>query len=130
MACIVKNKEFDSTAKRLDIHPELLEDILYKLTNKDNIENPSDDQIKAELSRNKSNIWTSENNFKKAEKYWENHFSTPTVVNTQEELNALKSTIAQTMGENSIVEKRLYNGGWEVNVVKPTLVKEESLKEQ
>lgn len=126
MACIVKNKEFDSTAKRLDIHLELLEDILYKLTNKDNIENPSDDQIRAELSRNKSNTWTSEDNFKKAEKYWENHFSTPTVVNTQEELNALKSTITQTMGENSIVEKRLYNGGWEVSVVKPTLVNKES----
>lgn len=120
-SCVRKDREFVSTAKRLDIHPELLEDILYKLTNKDSIENPSDDQIKAELSRNKSNTWTSEDNFKKAEKYWENHFSTPTVVNTQEELNAIKSTIAQTMGENSIVEKRLYNGGWEVSVVEPTL---------
>ena len=123
MACIVRNKEFDTLAKDININPDVLESILYKLTNQEGRESyPTKEEILKEFQNGKSNEWSNEDSFKKAQNYWKEHFSKPVTVATRYELDALKSAIVKTMGELSIVEKQLYAGGWEISVIEPTLV--------
>ena len=66
MACIVRNKEFDTLAKDININPDLLESILYKLTNQEGRESyPTKEEILKELQNGKSNEWSNEDSFKK-----------------------------------------------------------------
>jgi hypothetical protein len=117
--CVIRDKHFSETAKRLNLSEDALERIVHEYINE--VENaeafPSDSYIRAKYEVTNV-VKTDEIEYLTT--IWEHSFSTPVIVDTLEEAVLLRDKAKQFFKSEAVTVKPLNNNTFQIIVAKPT----------